>query len=130
MRKSAMATAIVRAKNVVPAPYLEVEAAIRAAWTADTSADAAWSSECPELGQCAVTALIVQNLFGGELKRTLANGISHYYNEIAGETVDFTRAQFHEPLIMEEPVSRDRDYVLSFPVTAERYQKLLDRFKG
>jgi hypothetical protein len=116
-----------KADNIVPVRYRATEAAIRAVWTADTSADEAWSPTEPELGQCAVTALVIQDTFGGELKRTLANGVSHYYNEIDGEVVDLTRAQFSTPLLMEEPVSRERDYVLSFPVTAERYHKLVNR---
>lgn len=80
-----------------------------------------------ELGQELPTALILQDLFGGELKRTVANSVSHYYNSIAGEDVDLTRAQFDEPLVLEEPVIRERDYVLSFPITADRYRRLLNR---
>lgn len=75
----------------------------------------------------AVTALIIQDLFGGELKRTMANGVSHYYNSIAGEDVDLTRAQFDEPLVFEEPAVRERAYVLSFPATVDRYNRLLNR---
>jgi hypothetical protein len=120
----------IQAHNIVPASYQDTETAIRAAWGADTSADEAWDSTRPELGQCAVTALVVQDIFGGQLKRTLANGVSHYYNEVDGETVDLTRAQFNEPLIVEEPVSREREYVLSFPATAERYQTLIHRLES
>lgn len=116
-----------RAKNIVPAAYLAADDAIRRAWGGDTSADENWTPENPELGQCAVTALIIQDLFGGELKRTVANGVSHYYNSIAGEDVDLTRAQFDEPLVLEEPAVRERAYVLSFPVTVDRYTRLLNR---
>lgn len=116
-----------RAKNIVPAAYLTADDAIRRAWGGDTSADEHWTPLRPELGQCAVTALIVQSLFGGELLRTMANGVSHYYNSIGGEIVDLTRAQFDEPLTLEEPVVRERDYVLSFPATLDRYNRLLNR---
>ncbi len=116
-----------RAKNIVPTAYLAASDAIRPAWGGDTSADESWTPESPELGQCAVTALIVQDLFGGELLRTVANGISHYYNSIGGEIVDLTRAQFDEPLTLEEPTVRERSYVLNFPVTADRYNRLLNR---
>lgn len=59
-------------------------------------------------------ALIIQDLFGGELKRTVANGAPHYYNSVAGEDVDLTRAQFDEPLALEVSVVREHSYVLSF----------------
>ncbi len=77
-----------------------------------------------ESGQCAVTALLVQSAYGGILKRALVNGISHYWNEIDGETVDFTRAQFTLPLTFEDEAERNREYVLSFPITQERYSIL------
>lgn len=116
-----------RAKNIVPDAYLAADDAIRRAWGGDTSADENWTPENPELGQCAVTALILQDIFGGELLRTVANGESHYYNSIDGQIVDLTRAQFDEPLELEEPVERERGYVLSFPITASRYERLLSR---
>lgn len=116
-----------RADNIVPAAYSIAEGAIRSAWTGDTSADESWSSDRPELGQCAVTALVIQDLFGGELRRTVANGVSHYYNWIAGEEIDLTRAQFDLPLALEEHSVRERAYVLSFPATVDRYNRLRNR---
>ncbi len=115
------------AANIVPEGFERVAEAIRQAWGGDTCAHPDWNSQRPEDGQCAVTALIVQDLFGGELLRTIANGESHYYNSIDGQIVDLTRAQFDEPLMLEEPVERERDYVLGFPVTEGRYRILLNR---
>ena len=105
----------------------ELEARVRRAWNADTSADEGWSADNPALGQCAVTALIVQDHFGGELARTTVDGVSHYYNVLPdGTEVDLTREQFPQwnPT---EPATRTREYVLSFEPTRQRYQLLTSR---
>ena len=96
-------------------------------WSADTSSDSNWSVDNPALGQCAVTALIVQDEFGGSLLRSTVNGASHYWNRLPdGTEADLTRKQFAEPLEFGDVVERERDYVLSFPATAERYRLLAD----
>ena len=98
---------------------------IRPSWCAATSADPkGWTPENPSHGQCAVTALVVQDLLGGTLLRTINDGISHYWNRLpTGIEVDLTREQFRgwNP---GEIVERDREYVLSFPETAARYELL------
>lgn len=94
-------------------------------WGQNTSADPDnWTPENPAWGQCAVTALLVQDLLGGDLLRTTNAGISHYWNRLPdGVELDLTRGQFDawQPA---EIATRDRDYVLSFPETARRYHKL------
>lgn len=41
---------------------------LQAAWTRGTSFDPErWTPENPSWGQCAVTALVINDLFGGEL---------------------------------------------------------------
>src|SRR5436309_819387 len=73
-----------------------VESAVRQAWDATTSSDPdRWSAENPAWGQCAVTALLVQDFFGGELVRADVQGISHYWTRTPdGREVDLTRDQF------------------------------------
>jgi hypothetical protein len=101
-------------------------AAIRDAWAADTSTDPAWSMDCPARGQCAVTALVIQDYLGGQLMRAEIEGISHYWNRVSGGDVDLTREQFHgfAPTVTG---SRSRSYVLSFSDTVRRYQTLSNR---
>lgn len=103
----------------------ELASAIRPARSAETSADEAWTLERPSLGQCAVTSLIVQDSLRGELLRSSVGGISHYWNRLPdGTEVDLTRDQFDFFELDSEPQVRDRDYVLSFPVTKARYDRL------
>jgi hypothetical protein len=118
-----------KAENIIPADFEDIARAVRQAWGADTSSFEGWTEDNPEQGQCAVVALLVQYGYGGVLRRAIINGESHYWNEIDGVTVDLTRSQFHEPLIAGDSVERERDYVLSFPDTAKRYEILLDRVR-
>jgi hypothetical protein len=99
------------------------------AWSRDTSADPeGWSENNRPWGQCAVTALVLQDLFGGGLLRAKVDGISHYWNRLpSGEELDLTRDQFGPwPMIIAGEM-RTRDYVLSFPDTVRRYELLKAR---
>jgi hypothetical protein len=60
-------------------------------WSADTSyhASGGWTPTNPSYGQCAITALKIQDLLGGELVRVSAPyGGTHYANLINGEIHD------------------------------------------
>lgn len=101
-------------------------AALRSAWSAET-ANGVWSSRVPSRGQCAVTALVIQDFLGGELLRTEVDDVSHYWNRLPdGSEVDLTRAQF-EQFDPAEIQTRPRAYVLLFPDTCRRYQLLRNR---
>jgi hypothetical protein len=99
------------------------------AWTSETSSDAEhWSEANRAWGQCAVTALIVQDMFGGELLRSKVENISHYWNRLpSGEEIDLTRQQFGETVVLQGIETRTREYVLGFPDTKRRYKALLRR---
>jgi hypothetical protein len=105
----------------------ELYAALREAWTADTSADRAWSANRPSLGQCAVTALVIQDYFGGELIRAEVEGRSHYWNVVDGETIDLTRDQFASYALARNAATRGRIDVLSYADTLRRYDLLRAR---
>jgi hypothetical protein len=84
--------------------------------------------ENPARGQCAVTALIVQEHLGGELVRCECPGGSHYYNRLEdGTEIDVTREQFGDGFVPRDVESRPRAYVLSFPETRRRYEALRRR---
>jgi hypothetical protein len=70
-----------------------------------------WCKENPAKGQCGVTALVVQDLFGGEIFKTPTVGGWHYYNRINGERYDFTESQFSEPIkYLDIPSSREEAF--------------------
>ncbi len=93
-----------------------------------------WSTDNPSLNQCAVTALIVQDYFGGELLRCKTkHGNSHYWNRLSdGTEEDLTESQFEagtDTAIKSEYLVRDREYVLSFPDTDKRYRLLKEKIE-
>lgn len=96
-------------------------------WGADT-AKGDWKEEIPSLNQCAVTALVVQDYFGGDLMRCKLNdGDSHYWNRLpSGDEIDLTFQQFSYTKQIDDggKIVREREYVLSFPDTLERYNIL------
>lgn len=114
----------------------KLELALKNSWTKETSSDPEnWSLENPAWGQCAVTAIVVNDYLGGEIiwaSASLADGnkISHYFNLIDGKTVDLARTQFPPGTIIPFGISKKkefsstRDYILSYPVTQERYEIL------
>lgn len=52
----------------------------------------------PARGQGSVTALVVQDIFGGELAKTAVSGGDHFYNIVEGTRWDFTFSQFDIPV--------------------------------
>jgi hypothetical protein len=117
-------------KSQLSRPDLEsIEQRFRCAWDALTSSDPGWSPSLPSLGQCAVTALIVQDLYGGQLLRARLGEVTHYWNALPdGTEVDLTRDQFDD-FVPADTTTASREYVLSFPVTRRRYELLKARLK-
>jgi hypothetical protein len=75
--------------------------ALTLSWSRETSyCPKAWSKENPAAGQCLVTALIVQDHFGGYLLSGTVNKVSHWWNELSsGEEIDLTIQQFGEDIL-------------------------------
>lgn len=67
-------------------------------WRAETCAPRlrdGWTPENKTLGQCSITAFLVQDIFGGEvygIRRP--DGNYHCYNVVNGRTFDLTSEQF------------------------------------
>lgn len=88
----------------------DLERAIQDSWGRDTSDDPdEWSEGNPARGQCAVTALLVRELLGGEilLANVLVDGERvdrHAWNRLpSGLSVDLTRCQFQDGAELEDP---------------------------
>ena len=103
-----------------------VRAGLEAVWSPETSSQPAeWSRANPAIGQCAVTALILQDELGGELLRAMVGPVSHYWNRLpTGEQLDWTRQQFSNPPIELVGEVRSRQSLLANEETARRYSRL------
>jgi len=104
------------------------------AWTKETCVPSLrdkWCKENKELGQCAITALIVNDYYGGKIMRCMTSTGSHYYNLIDDNIVDLTVEQFAgEKPLYEEGQERTREYLLSDEDTKARYIMLLKNVKS
>lgn len=85
----------------------------------------------PTYGQCAITATLVYDLFGGSIhKVNLPGGGTHYFNRIDGKYIDLTSDQFTLygiPLAYEPNQEIDRTYCGRNPNTLARYRLLAGR---
>jgi len=69
-----------------------VEKALLQSWSLKTSSK--WTAENPYKGQCGVTAIVIQEFFGGDIYKTMVGMQWHFYNYIDNKRIDFTRKQF------------------------------------
>lgn len=71
--------------------------AIEKAWDQDTAYNGVWTEKNKSYGQCAVTALLVQNYFQGKIYKADVKGeqYSHFWNVLPdGKVKDLTKSQF------------------------------------
>ncbi len=101
-----------------------VAAALLGSWSIQTSGN--WLPYNPARGQCNVTALLVHELFGGEILKTPLPDGDHFYNRISGERIDLTASQFDTPVHYLDVVS-SRDEALAGTSTA-KYELLRSAF--
>ncbi len=110
------------------------EKLLRFAWTKETCVPSLredWDEDNKSLGQCAITALLVNDYYGGKIMRCMTSTGSHYYNMIDDKIVDLTAEQFFEEVPMyQEGSERTREYLLGNEDTKARYLLLLKNYKG
>jgi hypothetical protein len=82
--------------------------------TCSSSLKKQWSKDNPSVGQCAITALIVNDYFGGKIMRCMSLSGSHYYNLIDDKIVDLTVEQFlGEIPLYKEGTEVEMEYLFS-----------------
>jgi len=111
----------------------DLESALRVAFDIDTcypDERKDWSPENPAYGQCAVTALVVQDYLGGDIIYDQKN--IHFWNRVEKIDIDLSRNQFSENVVLCETRIRSRQELLEGPraevaETLRRYRILEDR---
>lgn len=83
----------------------------------------------PTYGQCAITATLVHDMFGGTIHRIRVDGGgTHYFNKINGHYIDLTSDQFelyNVPINYEPNEEIPREYCGKNLDTLKRYNLLL-----
>ena len=98
----------------------QIVKALYKSWSSDSSSK--WSKDNPAKGQCGVTALVVNDILGGEIKKTKLPEGWHFYNFINGKRYDLTVSQFKEDILyMDIPSNRDE----AFSDTSEKQYNYL-----
>lgn len=108
--------------------------ALKKSWSKETSyplTQKDWSDKNPALGQCAVTVLVVQDLFGGKI--LYCKHYNHYWNQLPnGKEIDLTRSQFKNKVRLCVDGIVSREFILESEsskkvATLERYLLLKNR---
>jgi len=115
----------------------KIENAFQSAWcknTADPIETKNWSIKNKALGQCAVTSVIIYDLFGGRMIYDKEN--FHIWNEFPDESQhDFSRTQFLEDKIFSIYKYKTKEDILfdergKATNILERYKLLKQRFNN
>lgn len=82
-----------------------------------------WCEENKTLGQCSITAFLVQDIFGGKVYGILRHdGNCHCYNDVDGHVFDLTSEQFGDEVLdyRDNPEQFREDHFKN-PEKLERY---------
>jgi hypothetical protein len=102
---------------------------LRCCWSQETGGK--WLAANPARGQCSVTALVVQDLLGGDILKTDIDGAWHFYNRIAGRRWDLTISQFDRPIGYDDlPSSRDEALSDTSPKCYELLRRRVRQSRG
>jgi hypothetical protein len=100
--------------------FATLQSVLERAWSIETSSK--WLPDDPARGQCSVTALVVQDILGGDIVKTDVDGAWHFYNMIGDMRRDFSESQFASPVFYADlPSSRDEAFSDTSP---EQYRIL------
>lgn len=109
------------------------------AWTKESAYPSAQNdpeynkSNDPTYGQCAITATLVYDLFGGTIhKIKVSGGGTHYFNKINGHYIDLTKDQFdlyNIPINYEPNETIDREYCGKNADTLNRFNLLKENIE-
>ncbi|MBQ3379032.1 MAG: hypothetical protein IJG50_04100 [Clostridia bacterium] len=87
-------------RGLTPRDYYDLLSDV---WCAETCAPrmrGSWSPENKTLGQCSITAFLMQDIYGGKVYGVqLDDGSFHCFNEVCGRVFDLTSEQFGDVVL-------------------------------
>lgn len=112
--------------GLTPCDYYDLLSDI---WCADTCAPrmrAEWTSDNKTLGQCSITAFLMQDIYGGKVRGVpLGDGNYHCFNVIGDCVFDLTSEQFgNRELDYGNCPEQERSVHFAKAEKEERYKKL------
>ncbi|ARF52935.1 YunG family protein [Streptomyces gilvosporeus] len=120
---------------MTPLLLTDIEQAVRSSWSAETCTPgfrSRWTKDNPARDQCGVTAMVLNDLLGGELIRgeVHVNGEFvdyHWWNRLGmGIEIDLTREQFRPDEIVAGGIVIPRPPVTEWRRLREEYELLRD----
>lgn len=63
-----------------------------------------WSKENKTYGMCGITALLVQEYFGGDIYKTHINDVAHHFNKVDNKIIDLTKEQFKNEITYDDAI--------------------------
>lgn len=119
-----------------PLLLIDIERAVRSSWSAETCTPefrSRWTEDNPARDQCGVTAMVLNDLLGGELIRGEVHVDGervdfHWWNRLGmGVEIDLTREQFRPEEIVTGGIVIPRPPVAEWRRLREEYELLRDR---
>ncbi len=115
--------------GLTPGDYYDL---LRDCWCAETCAPRMrgdWTPENRTLGQCSITAFLIQDIYGGRVYGVLLeDGNYHCFNDVAGCVFDLTSEQFGDrKLHYENCPEQFREIHFAKTEKRERYELLRER---
>ncbi len=80
-------------------------------------------------GQCACSALCIQDEFGGEIKRIIIGNTRHYFNVVDGKIIDSTASQYLIDKGIDYSAATNPPDDFPFPETIDKYNLLKRKMK-
>ena len=116
-------------RGLTPRDYYDILSGI---WCADTCAPRMrhnWTPENKTLGQCSITAFLLQDIYGGKVYRVLRSGGNYHCFNVVGDCVfDLTSEQFgDEVLDYNDCKEQFREVHFAKEEKKERYEYLKEK---
>ena len=103
----------------------KVLSVLKKSWTLDSSKK--WTKDNPANGQCSVTALVLQDHFGGDILKTKVVDLWHFYNRIDNNIYDFTESQLSTKISYDNQLATREEALAD--TTIEEYEHLSNLFE-
>ena len=118
-------------RGLTPRDYYDL---LSKCWSAETCAPrmrSDWTPENRTLGQCSITAFLIQDIYGGKVYGIpLDDGGFHCFNDVNGCIFDLTSEQFGETVLdYRDRPEQSREVHFAKEEKRLRYEELKNRLK-